>query len=99
LVVGILVGSLVMFFFVVKVAERAIDISERNASQQETQAYLDCLKMFDRGTTNDLAKFQLNGRMILSNYLGQIQKLTNEDYYSMFTNSPTYQQAQKYLAH
>jgi hypothetical protein len=96
-IAGILIGSMAAFFVVAKLAERAVTISEYNSSQQEAQAFLVCLKAIDRGTTNNFSRFQLDGRMVLSNYVQGIQKIKNEDYVSMFTNSLTYERAQEYL--
>ncbi|HEY5297741.1 MAG TPA: hypothetical protein VIK59_07435 [Verrucomicrobiae bacterium] len=94
---GLLLGGTIVYFVGMKLVNRASAIWEYNASQQKAQAFLDCLKVIDRGTTNNFSKFQFKGRMVLSNYIQEIQKIKNEDCFSMFTNSPTYEQAQKYL--
>jgi len=94
---GLLFGGTVVYFVGIKLANRAAGIWECNVSQQEAEVFLNCLQVIDRGTTNDFNKFKLNGHTVLSNYIYRIQTLKNEDYFSMFTNSPTYRRAQTYL--
>lgn len=101
LLVGIIIGGTIMFFVEVKVVKWASGLWEKGSSEERISIYLQCLRAIDRGATNQLylVRFQNNGRMVLTNYVREVEKMKPDEYGDRFnTNSPTYKIVQKYLA-
>ena len=101
LMVGIVMGGTVMFFVEVKAVKYVSEISEQGNSDDRAFTYLQCLKAIDRGITNQLylVRFQNNGRMTLTNYLREMEKLNVGEHGAFSgTNAPAYEMVQKYLA-
>lgn len=101
LLAGIAIGGAAMFFVEVRVVKYVSGIWEQSRSDNEAFVYLQCLKAIDRGTTNQLylARFQINGRMSLTNYVREMEKLKAEEHGAFSgTNAFAYPAVQKYLA-
>jgi len=100
LLAGIAIGGATMFFVEVKAVKYVSGVSEQGYSDATASTYLQCLKAIDRGTTNQLylAHFQENGRMALTNYVREMEKMKAGEYGSSGTNAPFYKMARKYLA-
>ncbi len=93
---GILTGGVIIYFTLIRLADRTSTIWELNASQMEALAILRSLKTIDQGTTNDFERLQSEGRSILSNYLHRVDSATNEKFIQDL-HSSTYKVVQKYL--
>ena len=101
LLAGIIIGGTVMFFVEVRTVKYVSGIWEQNRSDNEAFAYLQCLKAIDRGTTNQLYlfRFQNSGRMVLSNYVSEMEKTGVREHIAFSgTNAVTYPMVKKYLA-
>jgi hypothetical protein len=97
---GIVIGGAIMFFVEVKAVKYVSGIWEQGYADQRAFNYLECLKAIDRGTTNQLylVRFQNNGRMALTNYVREMEKLKAGEYGAFSgTNAPAYRMVQKYL--
>jgi hypothetical protein len=97
---GIAIGGTVMFFISEKVVKWESAAWEQNASAEKAFAYLQGLKAIDRGKTNQfyLIHFQENGRMVLTNYLREVENREVQVFGESNTNLPGYKAAKKYLA-
>src|SRR5665213_891231 len=101
LLAGIVIGGAVMFFVEVKAVKYVSGIWEQTYADERASTYLQCLKAIDRGATNQLylVRFQNNGRMALTNYLREMEKLNAGEHVAFSgTNAPAYGMVQKYLA-
>ncbi len=101
LIAGILIGGAAMFFVEIKNVKNASRIWEQNAADERVSSYLLCVKAIDRGTTNQLylLGFQDSGRMVLTNYVREMEKLNAGKYDPFYgTNAVTYGIVRRYLA-
>ena len=101
LVAGITIGGATMFFVEVKAVKYVSGVSEQGYADQRAFTYLQCLHAIDRGITNQvyLVRFQNDGRMVLTNYVREMEKLkAGENFPSSGTNAPAYKIVQRYLA-
>ena len=101
LMAGIVIGGTTMFFVEVKTVKWVSGLWEQDCAMEKTATWLRCLRAIDQGTTNQLylVRFQNSGRMVLTNYVHQVENLETDEYGDRFnTNSPFYKMAQKYLA-
>ena len=100
LLAGITIGGATMFFVEVKAVKYVSEVSEQSYADQRAFTYLQCLHAIDRGITNQvyLVRFQNDGRMVLTNYVREMEKPKAGEYgLSSGTNAPAYKLVQKYL--
>lgn len=100
-IAGIAIGGATLFFVEVKVVKWSSGMWEQGYSDERASTYLQCLKAIDRGTTNQLflVHFQENGRMVLTNYVLEMEKLKAGEYGAFSgTNAPAYKMVRRYLA-
>lgn len=104
-IAGVIIGGTAIYRPGKNIFELSAAVWEDNAASERASAYLESLRLVDRGMTNDIymARFQNTGREVLTNYLreteNQMQNLKNTNYIDfVFTNSATYHMVQKYLA-
>ena len=100
-IAGITIGGATMFFVEVKCVKWVSGMWEQSYSDERVFTYLQCLKSIDRGTTNQLylVRFQNNGRMVLTNYVREMEKLKAGEYGAFSgTNAPAYEIVRRYLA-
>lgn len=100
LLAGIVIGGAIMFFVEVKTVKYVSGIWEQSYADERAFTYLQCLKAIDRGATNQLylVRFQNNGRMALTNYVREMEKLKAGEHGAFSgTNAPAYEMARKYL--
>jgi hypothetical protein len=100
-IVGIAIGGATMFFVEVKVVKWVSGLWEQGYSDERAFTYLQCLQAIDRGMTNQiyLVRFQNNGRLILTNYVREMEKPKAGGYgLSSGTNAPAYDRVRRYLA-
>jgi hypothetical protein len=101
LLAGITIGGATMFFVEVKVVKWVSGLWEQGYSDERAFTYLQCLQAIDRGMTNQiyLVRFQNNGRLILTNYVREMEKPKAGGYgLSSGTNAPAYDRVRRYLA-
>jgi hypothetical protein len=98
---GIVIGGATMFFVEVKAVKYVSGTWEQGYADERASIDLRYLKAIDRGTTNQLylVRFQNNERMVLTNYVREMEKMKVGEYGgSAGTNSPIYKMVRKYLA-
>jgi hypothetical protein len=101
LLAGIIIGGTVMFFVEVRTVKYVSGTWEQGRADNEAFVYLQCLKAIDRGTTNQfyLLRFQNSGRMVLSNYVSEMEKTGIKEHITFSgTNAVAYPIVKKYLA-
>jgi len=100
LLTGIVIGGAIMFFVEVEVVKYVSGTWEQGYSDERAFSYLLCLKAIDRGATNQLylVRFENNGRIALTNYVREMEKLKAGEYGAFSgTNAPAYESVRKYL--
>jgi hypothetical protein len=98
---GIVIGGATMFFVEVKNVKYVSGIWQQSNADERAFTYLQCLHAIDRGITNQvyLVRFQNDGRMVLTNYVREMEKLKAGEYgLSSGTNAPAYDRVRRYLA-
>lgn len=101
LLTGIVIGGIIMLFVEARSVKFVSGIWEQSHADERAYNYLMCLKAIDRGITNQLylVQFQNNGRMALTGYVNEMEKLEVRNRIEFSgTNAMAYKPAKKYLA-